>query len=271
VSAHRRSFAVSGDTTVDIDVPMITISGVVTESGSSDPIEGASVQAESGTETGPYAIKRAVTDSRGFYSIENVDPGNYQLTARKEGYQLKTQPVSVSGSPVELNLSLARGAGLAIRAVDGLTGLPLRWLVALAYASSGAVAFSGGISLDAEGRGEIPSLTPGQYSVSLGSEGYARRSFTVQVPSETLGVTLTPGGRVEIRTNVAVTARMVDATGALYLGMSRRDGVFGLGPPASVLDHIAPGSYRLIVTSPSGESSYPFAVAEGQTTTVQIR
>jgi protocatechuate 3,4-dioxygenase beta subunit len=269
--SHRKSFAVSGDTSGDIDVPMITISGIVTESGSSDPLEGASVQAESGKETGPYAIKRAVTDSRGFYSIENVDPGNYQLTARKEGYQLKTQPVSVSGSPVELNLSLARGAGLAIRAVDGLTGLPLRWLVALAYASSGAVAFSGGISLDAEGRGEIPSLTPGQYSVSLGSEGYARRSFTVQVPSETLGVTLTPGGRVEIRTNVAVTARMVDATGALYLGMSRRDGVFGLGPPASVLDHIAPGSYRLIVTSPSGESSYPFAVAEGQTTTVQIR
>jgi protocatechuate 3,4-dioxygenase beta subunit len=269
--SHRRSFAVSGDTTVDIDVPMITISGVVTESGSSDPIEGASVQAESGTETGPYAIKRAVTDSRGFYSIENVDPGNYQLTARKEGYQLKTQPVSVSGSPVELNLSLARGAGLAIRAVDGLTGLPLRWLVVLAYASSGAVAFSGGVSLDAEGRGEIPSLTPGHYSVSLGSEGYARRSFTVQVPSGTLGVTLTPGGRVEIRTNVAVSARMVDATGALYLGLSRRDGIFSLGPPASVLDHIAPGSYRLLVSGSSGESAYPFTVTEGATTTVQIR
>jgi protocatechuate 3,4-dioxygenase beta subunit len=269
--SHRRSFAVSGDTTADIDVPTITISGVVTDSDSSDLLEGASVQAESGTETGPYAIKRAVTDSRGFYSIENVDLGNYQLTARKEGYQLKTQPVSVSGSPVELNLSLVRGSGLAIRAVDGLSGLPLRWLVVLAYSSSGAVAFSGGVPLDAEGRGEIPSLTPGQYSVSLGSEGYARRSFTVQVPSGTLAVTLTPGGRVEIRTNVAVTARMVDATGALYLGVSRRDGIFSLGPPASVLDHIAPGSYRLIVTGPSGEGSYPFTVTEGGTTTVQIR
>ncbi|HEV8232674.1 MAG TPA: carboxypeptidase regulatory-like domain-containing protein [Thermoanaerobaculia bacterium] len=268
---HRNSFAVSGDTTADIDVPMITISGVVTDSGSNDPLEGASVQAESGTETGPYAIKRAVTDSRGFYSIESVDLGNYQLTARKEGYQLKAQPVSVSGSPVELNLSLVRGSGLAIRAVDGLSGLPLRWLVVLTYSSSGAVAFSGGVPLDAEGRGEIPSLTPGQYSVSLGSEGYARRSFTVQIPSGTLAVTLTPGGRVEIRTNVAVTARMVDATGALYVGLSRRDGIFSLGPPASVLEHIAPGSYRLIVTGPSRESSYPFAVSEGQTTTVELR
>jgi large repetitive protein len=268
---HSRTLEVSGDTNGDIDVPAITLSGVVAESGSSEPLEGASVQAESGTETGPYDIKRTVTDSRGFYSIENLDPGNYQLTARKEGYQLKTQPVTISESSVELNLSLARGAGLAVRAVDGLTGLPLRWLIVLAHSSSGAVAFSGGVSLDPEGKGEIPSLTPGQYALTLQAEGYARRSFTVQIPSGPLAVTLTPGGRVEIRTDAAVNARMVDSAGALYLAVSRRDGIFSVGPPASVFDHIAPGSYRLIVTGPQGEKSYPFAVAEGQTTTVQIR
>ncbi len=181
--SYRKAFAVSGETDGDIVLPAVSISGVVTEAGSNDPIEGASVQAESGRETGPYEIKRAVTDSRGFYSIDDVDAGSYQVTARKASYQLKTQPVSVTGSPAEVNLSLARGAGLAIRAVDGSTGLPLRWLIVLAYGSGGAVAFSGGIPLDAEGKGEIPSLTPGQYSLSLGAEGYARRSFTVQVPS----------------------------------------------------------------------------------------
>ncbi len=82
---------------------------------------------------------------------------------------------------------------------------------------------------------------------------------------------MTPGGRVEIRTDAAVSVRMLDATGALYTGLSRRDGIFSVGPPATVLEHVAPGSYRLIVTSPSGESSYPFTVSEGATTTVQIR
>jgi hypothetical protein len=53
--------------------------------------------------------------------------------------------------------------------------------------------------------------------------------------------------------------------------LSRRDGIFSLGPPASVLDHIAPGSYRLLVSGSSGESAYPFTVTEGATTTVQIR
>lgn len=269
--SYRKTFSVSGETNGDIVLPAVSITGVVTEAGSNEPIEGASVQAESGRETGPYEIKRARTDSRGFYLIDDVDAGSYQITARKESYQLKTQPVSIAGSTVEVNISLARGAGLAIRAVDGSTGLPLRGLIVLAYASSGAVAFSGALALDAEGRGEIPSLTPGQYSLSLGSDGYARRSYTVQVPSGTLSVLLTPGGRVEIRTDVTVNVRMVDATGALYVGLSRRDGIFSVNPPASVLDYVAPGSYRLIVATPSGESSYSFIVAEGQTTTVQIR
>jgi protocatechuate 3,4-dioxygenase beta subunit len=269
--SHRRSFAISGDTSGDIDVPMLSISGVVTDSGSKEPIEGTSVQAESGAEAGPYSIKRATTDSRGLYLIDNVDPGDYQVSARKEGYQLKTQPVSVSGSAAEVNLSLARGDGLAVRAVDGLTGLPLRWLIVLAYASNGTVAFSGGVPLDAEGKGEIPSLTPGQYSLSLSAAGYAQRSFPVQVPSGTFAVTLTPGGRLDIRTNDEVNARMVDATGALYGAWSRRDRVFSFGPPGLVMDHIAPGSYRLVVDRPEGEVSYPFTVTEGQTTTVTIR
>ena len=123
---YRRSFAVSGDTNGDIALPAVSISGVVTEAGSSDPIEGASVQAQSGSETNAFAMKRTVTDSRGYYSIDDLDSAEYQVTARKEGYELKTQPASVGSSSLELNFQLSRGAGLAVRAVDGLTGLPLR-------------------------------------------------------------------------------------------------------------------------------------------------
>jgi protocatechuate 3,4-dioxygenase beta subunit len=270
--SYRKAFAVSGDTDGDIVLPAVSITGIVTEAGSNEPIEGVSVQVESGRET-TLAMRRAVTDSRGFYSIEDVDSGSYQLTARKERYELKTQPVSVGSSTVEVNVALARGAGLAIRAVDGLTGLPLHGLTALAFAPTGALAFSGSVSLDADGDGEISSLAPGSYAVLLFSSGYAPRSLpAVVVPSPKLSVSLTPGGRLEVRSETSLSGRVVDSAGASYpMGAWRRDGGVTVNPPASVWDHVAPGSYRLIVMGASGESTYPFTVSEGGTATVQIR
>jgi protocatechuate 3,4-dioxygenase beta subunit len=270
---YRRTFAVSGDTNGDIALPSVSISGIVTEAGSNDPIERASVQAESGSETSAFAMKRAVTDSRGFYSIDDVDTASYQVTARRDGYELQTQPASITSSSVELNFQLSRGAGLAVRAVDGLTGLPLRDLRVLAYSSNRTVAFSGGISLDSEGRGEISSLAPGVYALYVFSGGYAPRSIpSVQVPSPTLTVPMTPGGRLEVRTDTPVPGRIVSAGGATYLlDWWRLDGRVSVGPPATVWDNIAPGSYALITSGPSGEKSYAFSVTEGRTTTVEVR
>lgn len=271
--SYRKIYSVSGDTDGDIVLPGVSISGVVTESATNEPIEGASVQAESGRETSSFTIKRAVTDSRGFYSIDDLDSGTYQVSARGEGYQVKTQPATVSSSSLELNLQLQRGAGLAIRAVDGLTGHPLRGLMALAYSQAGTVAFSGAVALDAEGKGEIASLAPGRYSLYLFSDGYASRSFpALVVPSPALGVALTPGGRVEVRTDAPLSGRLVEAGGAAYfVGPWRLDGRVTAGPPATVWEHVAPGSYHLIVSGPSGDRSYPVNVAEGRTTTVEVR
>lgn len=214
-----------------------------------------------------------MTDSRGFYSIEDVDAGSYQLTARKERYQQKTQPVSVGSSGVELNLALSRGEGLSIRAVDGLTGQPLRSVMAHAFSASGTLAFSGMVSLDSEGDGEIPSLAPGSYALYLFSGGYAPRSLpALAVPSPKLNLVLTPGGRVEVRSDAPMTGRLVDAAGATYMvGSWRRDGMVVVTPPLSVWDHVAPGSYQLVVSGPSGSRSYPVSVAEGRTTTVELR
>jgi hypothetical protein len=269
--SYRKIFTVSGDTNGDMALAGVSISGLVSEEGSSAPIEGASVLAESGRESGPSALKRAVTDSRGFYSLEDLDVGNYQVTARKDGYEQKTRPVSVASSSVELNLSLNRGSGLAIRAVDGLTGLPLRGLVALAFSANGAVAFSGSVSLDSDGKGEISSLQPGRYSLYLCSNGYATRSFTVQVPSPPLTAALTSGGRLEIRTESLVTGRLVETSGSTYLPCPfRLDGRVHANAPVGVWN-IAPGSYQFVATTDSGEKSYAFTVTEGGTTTVEVR
>jgi protocatechuate 3,4-dioxygenase beta subunit len=271
-SSYRRDFTVSGDTNGDIALPTLAISGIVTDAGSNEPIPGAFLQAETGQERTGVPARYTQTDSRGFYSLDDLDSGSYQVTARKEGYQLKTLSVSVASAPAELNVSLTRGAGLTIRAADGLTGIPLRSVTALAYTGSGSLAFTGSVSLDAEGKGEISSLTPGSYSLYLFSGGYASRSYPVTVPSPMLSIALTPGGRVEVRTDVPFTGRLVDAAGAPYMIFpGRLDARVSGAPPVVSWGSLAPGSYRLLVSGASGESAYPFTVVEGQTTTVAIR
>jgi hypothetical protein len=51
----------------------------------------------------------------------------------------------------------------------------------------------------------------------------------------------------------------------------RLDGRVAAAPPVSSWEHIAPGSYQLFVSGPSGERSYAFSVTEGRTTTVEVK
>jgi protocatechuate 3,4-dioxygenase beta subunit len=271
--SYRRAITVSGDTPGDIALPTISITGAVTESGSGDPLEGVTVQAQIGNETQSRGMKQGVSDSSGHYFIDDVDPASYQLNARKSGYQAKSQTVNVAGDNAQADLALDRGTGLSIRANDGLTGLPLRGVSVIAFGGGGAVAFSGTVSLDSTGRGDITSLAPGAYAFYIFSNGYSPRSFpSVQVPASTLPVALTPGGRVEVRPAVPVSGRIVDASGVVYLlGPYRLDGRVNPAPPVTVWDNFTPGSYQLFVTGTDGEKAYPFTVSEGRTTTVEVK
>lgn len=271
--SYRRVIPVSGDTSGDIALPAISIMGTVTESGSGDPLEGVTVQAQTGKETQSLGMKQGVTDSSGRYFIDDVDPASYQLNARKSGYQMKSQTVNVAGENAQADFALERGAGLGIRANDGLTGLPLRGVSVIAYGGGGAVAYSGTVTLDSTGHGEITSLAPGAYALYVFSNGYSPRSFpSVQVPAATLPVALTPGGRVEVRPTVPVSGRIVDASGVIYLlGPYRLDGRVNPAPPVTVWDNFTPGSYQLYVTGTEGEKAYPFTVSEGRTTTLEVK
>jgi hypothetical protein len=271
--SYRREFAVSGDTSGDIALPTISVTGTVTESGSGMPLEGVTVQAQTGRETQAFAMKQGTSDSSGHYFIDDVDPGSYQLTARKADYQQKSQTVTVGGDNAQSDFALDRGTGLGIQAADGLTGLPLRGISVLAYAAGGTIAFSGTVSLDSSGRGELASLGPGAYALYVFSNGYSPRSFpSVQVPSPTLGVALTPGGRVEVRPTVPIAGRIVDSSGAIYLlSPFRLDGSVHPAPPVTVWENFTPGSYQLLVAGAGGETSYPFNVVEGRTTTLEVK
>ena len=265
---YRKAFVVSGDTQGDIQIPSVAITGQVIDNATSQPIESATVQAETGAETQAVAMKRAVTDSNGNFTIDDVDPGNYSVTARKTGYQLKTQTVSVASDPAQLNFALQPGNGLQIRVLDGLTGIPLKAVNAFVFGANGNVASSGGVSLDETGTGEISSLTQGRYSVYIFSDGYAARSYpAVDVPTNLLTVTMTPGGRLDVRATAGFSGRIVDGGGSLYLLGPSLTGSLNVAPPVTSWQHVSPGSYQLLV----GGAAYPFTVAEGQVTTVVVK
>ncbi|HEY7112190.1 MAG TPA: carboxypeptidase regulatory-like domain-containing protein [Thermoanaerobaculia bacterium] len=273
--SYRKEFTVEGDTNGDIELPGTTITGRVTDSSSGDAVEGASVDAETGQETQSASVKRGTTDSNGVYSLSDVDPGSYQVTARKTGYKLKTQGVTVGSDQAQLDFALDPGNGVPIRVVDGLSGMPLGGVNALAFSGTGTVAFQGVVSLDSTGSGEIPSLVPGRYAIFVFSAGYAPRSFP-QVdapPPAPIDVVMTPGGSVQARAPEVVSGRILDSGGNPYLlGGFRLDGVLSVAPPVTVWQHLAPGAYAFVASSASGSAvSYPFTVIEGQTTQLQIK
>jgi protocatechuate 3,4-dioxygenase beta subunit len=270
--SYRKTLTVSGSTNGDVDIPALAVSGTVTDSASGKPVDGASIQLETGTEAQSASVKRAVTDSNGYYTVADLEGGSYQVTARKAGYQLKVQTASLDSQSAEVDFALDPGSGVAIQVTDGVTGIPLGGVSALAFGSTGGIAFQGAVSLDATGTGEIPSLAPGQYSVYVFSAGYAPRAMSpLSVPSGTVPVAMTPGGRVEARASSPLSGRITDGSGALVLlSPFRFDGSVTIAPPVTVWEHLAPGSYTLLVSTAGGDKPFPFSVAEGQTSGVTL-
>jgi large repetitive protein len=271
-SPYRTTITVSGDTNGDIAMPATTVTGMVTDSSTGAPLEGATVTAQTGTEATSQALHRAVTDSTGAYTLSDLDAGDYQVSARMNGYQLKTQTATVGNDPVTLDFPLDPGNGLTIQATDGTSGMPLGGLVALAFGTGGTIAYQGSVTLDATGTGQVPSLPPGRYAVYLFSSGYAPHSLpNVTVPSPTIPVALTPGGRIEARASAATVGRIVDGSGAtVLLSAARLDGGVTVAPPVSVWQHVPPGTYTFVVSSGSAQASYPFTAVEGQTTQLAL-
>ncbi len=83
---------------------------------------------------------------------------------------------------------------------------------------------------------------------------------------------MTPGGRVEVRVDSPLSARILDSTGNPYF--SNRwtpEGFVNIAPPVAAWENFAPGSYQLVVKTSGGDRTYPFTVLEGRTTTVEVK
>ena len=195
------------------------------------------------------------------------------------GVQTCALPISrelTAGDDDNVRVELRRGEGLAIEARDGVFGTPLRGLFVRELDAGGAAVFSGGVTLDSDGRGEVPAVKPGGYQLRAESSGYATVDLpALTVPQATpLALVLTPGGSLEIAIGPQTlalpepTALLLRADGRPCLWNAfTPDGTIRLSGPTRRLENVPPGRYTLQVAGGAGRE---VTVAEGGISAVAL-
>jgi hypothetical protein len=273
----QKQVTLTGDTTVDLEVPQGHISGSVVEAGTRLPLADATLQIEesAGAGGGPrFGMKIATTDVSGRFALDGLEPRTQRLLARKAAYEAETRDVDAAAGE-DIVIELKRGEGIGLQARDGIYGTPLRTLRVRVLDASGAAVFMGDVPLDADGRGEVPSLRPGTYELRIDAGGYAPRVLPgVTAPASGLALALTPGGTLDIQVGPETlarpnpSARLLNANGGPYLwSIFTSDGVLGLGQPVRRLSNVAPGSYSLVV---DGGGTRRVDISEGGITSVTL-
>jgi protocatechuate 3,4-dioxygenase beta subunit len=274
-ASRRQTVTVSDDQSLDLALPSASITGSVVEASSRVPLEGATVQVDPG-DGSPLFRSQATTDSNGRFTLDGLDEKSYTATFRRPQFQSQTRSVNASESGGEdLTVELARGEGIGIQVLDGIYGVPLHGVVARVFDAQKATVFSGGVTLDDQGRGEIPSLPPGRYAVWLDAGGYALTTLpAVDVPQPTLRVAMTPGGTLEIDAGPqtlgkgSVPVQILGADGApAPLSLFAPTGALTLVAPVRTIQNVAPGTYYIVV---NGGSPMGFQIAEGRLTPVTL-
>jgi protocatechuate 3,4-dioxygenase beta subunit len=249
----RTTVELSGDTTVDLEAPPARLAGTVVEAESGRPLGDVGVRIEDDG-GGMRFVNMASTDSSGRFAFEDMEPKRYRVTFQKPAFQVETRELTAAEES-DLKVELRRGEGIAIEAKDGIFATPLRGLMLRVADGSGTAVFTGSVSLDSDGRGEVPSLRPGSYEVRAESSGYAPISLPgVAVPARTLSLLLTPGGSLEIQAGPTTLAlpqaagRLIGADGRPYMWNAfTADGKIRLSGPVRRLENVAPGRYTFEV------------------------
>ncbi|HJQ36192.1 MAG TPA: carboxypeptidase regulatory-like domain-containing protein [Thermoanaerobaculia bacterium] len=177
---------VTGDMVHDIELRGATVSGVVLDATTRQPIPNAVVAI---TQLGGEQR----TNGAGRFSFDLVADGKYQLRAQAEGYAPALQPLEVSGSGAPaVELMLSRGIEAAFRIVDAATGQPLETggVSIMDAVSKAPIAFSVQPS-DVTGLRRV-TLLPGMYLLFAFAQGYApmRQPVTLTVPGPPVDVRL---------------------------------------------------------------------------------
>ena len=277
-SQVSRVVELTADASIDLVIPTARLGGTVVDAATGLPLESTvELQPSAPPATpgggGGQMRMNASTDSSGRFAFEDLEPVDYRVTGRRSGYESVTRTVKPSETGEDLRIELKRGSGLSIEAKDAQMGFGLR-SVFVRVQEGTTDAFVGPVSLDGEGKGEIPGIPPGSYVVTAQTSGYAPiRVPNVLAPTTMLRLPFTPGGSVEFRTTEeflagpAKTGQLISLTGS-PVGMGQGGpNSFRLSRLVQRMENLTPGSYRLTLESGITKN---FDVTEGGLAIVTI-
>lgn len=263
------------DTTVELVLASARLSGIVLDAAGALPLESTVElqRVEPPTAGAGRFMMSATTDSSGRFAFEDLDAVEYRVTARRSGYEAVTQTARAAETSEDLRIELKRGSGLAIEARDAQMGFGLR-NVFVRLTQGTTDAFASQVSLDGDGKGEIPGIPPGSYAVTAQASGYAPvRVPSIMAPSMVLRLAFTPGGSVEFQTTEEFlasgpkTGQLVSLSGApVGMGPGGPDS-FRLVRMNQRMENLAPGAYRLTL---GGGIEKTFEITEGGLAVVVI-
>jgi protocatechuate 3,4-dioxygenase beta subunit len=216
------------------------ITGTVNDAEDGSPVAGATVS---------DGIRTTTTDSTGKYTIADVPPGTYQVTASKSGYESSSLTVTVSEeNSAVANLSLNKIVILGTIAgtvTDTEDGSPI----------VGAKVTDGTrtTTTDSTGKYTIANVPPGTYQVTASKAGYHSSSLTVTVLSG--GTAVANFSLNEVIVPGSITGSVIDAEdGSPIVGATVSDGTRTTITDATgeyTIANVPPGTYQ-VTTSKEG-------------------
>jgi thermitase len=237
-----------------------TITGSVTDAEDGSGIVGATVT--DGTRT-------ATTDASGKYTIADVPPGTYQVTASKSGYHSSSSSVTVLAATtavVDFSSNEIVVFGIITGSVtDAEDGSP----IVAATVSDGTRT----VQTDAAGQYIIDDVPPGTYQVTASKSGYHSSSLSVTVSEGNTAVANLPLVRIIIPGSI--TGSVTDANDGLpIVGATVSDGARTSLTDASgqyIIAGVPQGSYTVTASAAGySHSSQAVLVVAGQAATANF-
>lgn len=271
---YSTTYQVRGSGTFDVDMKAAALHGRVIDSDG-NPVPEALVQLRAASDSGGLRMSRAAqTDPSGTFLVDNVPSGSYTVSAEKDGYGTRTVDTTVDDSGGNVEIQLAKNAGVTLTVVDARDGRLLNAQVHVTNAQNATVYDSPFFGGGSAGAIKLP-LEAGSYAAEINAMGYAPRKVTIMSPSSpTIG--MTPGGTIIVQSKGSALRR---ARLLMPDGTESSRGRFGgaiftvdPSPGVTVLNNIAPGTYTLQILGDANDvvASALVTVMEGQQARVSL-
>ena len=246
---------------------LFTLSGLVTDAVTGQPIPGAEVEVLTGEDAGR---KSPSADTDGRYAIAGLHPGSFTIRTRATGYFSSDGNVTISDANVRFDVTLRRSFTLSGVVTNAATGILIQGAEAevLNGEDAGRTARA-----DNSGMYALTGLHAGSFTIRFKANGYESGTHAVTITNADVRVdfALRPCTFVVSNTNVTVssgggTATITVTTGATCNWTATSNAAFIT--ITSGANGTGNGTVTFSVTANSGAARSGTLTIAGQTVTV---